>query len=85
MIGISVRDRPRLGIVHKPFSNFPSPGSGRTYIGGSEHGLYTVDNFTDQEGNSLQSPANYVPPFSRGKNICKETFRPIICGSHNKN
>ena len=26
LIGVSVKDRPRLGIVHKPFCTYPNPG-----------------------------------------------------------
>jgi 3'-phosphoadenosine 5'-phosphosulfate (PAPS) 3'-phosphatase len=85
IIGVSIRNRPRLGIIHKPFSNYPFPGCGRTYVGTPEHGLYTVDNFVDDVGNFTLSQAKYVPPFQTGRNICKSSYRPQICASHNKN
>jgi len=43
IIGVSVRNRPRLGIVHKPFNTYPYHGCGRTYVGIPESGLFTVD------------------------------------------
>lgn len=85
IIGVSVRNRPLLGVIHKPFSNYPFPGCGRTYIGTPEAGLFTVDNFVDEEGNFTPSQARYVPPFEVPRAICKKTFKPKICGSHNKN
>ena len=48
MIGVSVRNRPRLGIIHKPFSTYPFPGSGRTYVGVPESGLFVINNYTDE-------------------------------------
>ena len=40
MIGVSIKNRPRLGIIHQPFSNQAFPGWGRSYIGLLESGLF---------------------------------------------
>ena len=63
IIGISFNNRPRLGIVHKPFSDHPYPGCGRTYIGIPESGLFSVDLITDSYGELIPSMPRYMPPF----------------------
>ena len=81
MIGIAINNRPRLGIIHKPYSSHPYPGSERTYIGVPESGLFTIDSFTQENGEKLSSNPRYVPPFD---NFLKN-FKPVICGSCNSN
>jgi 3'(2'), 5'-bisphosphate nucleotidase len=85
IIGISIKNRPRLGIVHKPFSTFPYPGCGRTYIGVPESGLFTVDLVTETNGELLTSGPKYVPSFSVGEEVSPRSFQSTICGSFNKN
>lgn len=63
IIGISVKNRPRLGIIHKPFSSFPFPGCGRTYVGVPESGLFAIDLITDSYGDMISSNPKYIPPF----------------------
>jgi 3'-phosphoadenosine 5'-phosphosulfate (PAPS) 3'-phosphatase len=69
LIGVSIKNRPRLGIVHKPFSSYPFPGCGRTYVGLPESGLFTVDLITDSFGDSIVSNPKYVPPFENSKTL----------------
>ena len=63
MIGVSVKNRPRLGIVHKPFSSYPFPGSGRTYVGIPESGLFAMNLITDSYGDVISTNPTYLPPF----------------------
>lgn len=63
IIGVSIKNRPRLGIIHKPFSDWPHTGCGRTIVGVPESGLFTIDLITDSYGNAIPSEHRYVPPF----------------------
>ena len=85
MIGVSIKNRPRLGIVHKPFSTFPFPGCGRTYVGIPESGLFTIDMITDSNNELISSNPRYVPPFDEVKTSSIENYQPRICGSFNTN
>lgn len=59
LIGITVRGRPKVGVMHKPFSK--NRAETRTYVGSVEAGLYYLDHSgTD----STTSQPIYVPPFS---------------------
>jgi len=44
IMGVSIKDRPLFGVVHKPFSSNPEQKSGRTYIGLPDTGLFKVYN-----------------------------------------
>ena len=55
LIGVSIQNRPRLGIIHKPFSSSPYPGCERIYIGVPESGLFTIDSFTNNDGEKVNS------------------------------
>jgi 3'-phosphoadenosine 5'-phosphosulfate (PAPS) 3'-phosphatase len=74
MIGVSIKNRPRLGIIHKPFSTFPFPGCGRTYVGIPESGLFTIDLITDSFGEMISTTPKYVPPFENGKIFSSSDF-----------
>lgn len=59
LIGIAVKGRPKVGIMHKPFSKDRS--ATRTYVGSVEAGLF----YFDHSGTDFTtSKPNYVPPFS---------------------
>lgn len=60
LIGITVRGRPKVGVMHKPFSK--KRAETRTYVGSVEAGLFYFDHgVTDFS----TSKPNYVPPFSK--------------------
>ena len=47
MIGVSIHNRPRIGLIHKPFYNeFLSQG--RTYFGTPECGIFIKDKFPER-------------------------------------
>ena len=69
VIGISIKNRPRLGIIHKPYSTFPYPGCERTYIGVPESGLFTIDTINYSSGERQSSKARYMQPFENGHNL----------------
>ena len=48
MIGISVKNRPKFGIIHKLFNEENDLDNGRTYIGIPGTGLYIVQNQFDR-------------------------------------
>lgn len=85
IIGVSIKNRPRLGVIHKPFSATPFPGAERTYIGLPESGLFTMDSFTDSMGERVYSSPKYIPPFEDGVHQDSDKFKPIVCGSLNPN
>jgi 3'-phosphoadenosine 5'-phosphosulfate (PAPS) 3'-phosphatase len=64
MIGITVKDRPKFGIIHKPFLS-QQPSQQRTYVGSVESGLFYFDHSTSSFTTS--SPV-YMAPFESNKN-----------------
>ena len=58
LIGITVRGRPKVGVMHKPFSG--NRAETRTYVGSVESGLFYFDH---SGSDSTTSKPNYVPPF----------------------
>ena len=84
MIGVSIKNRPRLGIIHKPFYSGSTPSLERTFIGVPEAGLFQLDSEIDQTGNSVFYRPKYLPPFiDYGLNL--QNFYPSICASLNEN
>ena len=61
MVGITVKGRPRVGIIHKPFTNERNNNLSRTYVGSTESGLFFFDH--SKHDRSTSSPT-YVPPFA---------------------
>ena len=59
IIGVAYRNRPRLGIIHKPNSSFPQLNSERTYIGIPEAGLFTIDYSDNSFGELISSNPTY--------------------------
>lgn len=55
MIGVSINNRPRLGVIHKPFSSHPYPHCERTYIGLPDCGLYTIDTVNPNNSKPIHS------------------------------
>lgn len=79
LVGITVKGRPRVGIVHKPFANESNSNLSRTYVGSTESGLFYFDH--SKHDRTTSSPT-YVPPFA---NIGEVTvgraghFQPHMC------
>lgn len=76
LIGITVKGRPKIGVMHKPFSNTRSET--RTYVGSVEAGLFFFDHSTDL----TTSKPKYVPPFSKN-NTHAENYK--LCTAVNFN
>jgi len=72
LIGITVRGRPKIGVIHKPFSK--DRAQTRTYVGSVESGLFYLDH-----AHSTTSEPNYVPPFSDKDNRLDSDFKPQLC------
>ena len=75
LIGITVRGRPKVGVMHKPFSK--NRAETRTYVGSVEAGLF----YFDHSGTDCStSKPNYVPPFSNKKeDFDMSNFKPQLC------
>jgi len=77
LIGITVRGRPKVGVMHKPFSK--TRAETRTYVGSVEAGLF----FFDHSGTDLTtSKPTYVPPFNHDKG---QTGNYKLCTAMNFN
>lgn len=61
MVGITVRGRPIVGIIHKPFTE-KRRNSSRTYVGSIESGLFYFDH---SKSDQTTSSPTYVPPFAQ--------------------
>ena len=85
IIGIGVRNRPRIGIMHKPFSSLPYAGCERTYIGIPEAGLFHINTLVDSFGEKITSEPEYMPPFGDGEFDFIEEYYPKVCSSFNPN
>ncbi|CDW74136.1 3 (2)-bisphosphate nucleotidase 1 [Stylonychia lemnae] len=86
IIGVCIKNRPILGIVHKPFSGDAlSFQSGKSYVGLPQCGLFTVLQKIQTDFENFENFTLHVPPFSRDENIDRHLFQPKICGSHNRN
>ena len=69
LIGITVRGRPKVGVIHKPFSK--TRAQTRTYVGSVESGLFYLDH-----AELTTSEPYYVPPFcDKDKQMCAN-FKP---------
>lgn len=64
LIGLSINERSRIGIVHKPFSD-EDQSKGKTLFGSGEHGVFVVNvdkAMTPEE--IVAREINYVEPFN---------------------
>jgi hypothetical protein len=82
MIGVSVKMRPRIGIIHKPFYN-EFYHQGRTYFGTPECGIFIKDKFPEKL-KRLQRVTSLMP-FPTEDAIEEDEYKVWICGSMNKN
>lgn len=67
MIGVAIKGRPRIGVIHKPY--FTSDGFiSKSYLGSIETGLFTSEYTTHYTGNndarSIARNFQYQEPFS---------------------
>ena len=76
LIGITVKGRPKVGIMHKPF--LKNRAETRTYVGSVEAGLFYFDH---SETDSSTSKPNYVPPFGERQEELDSSFKPKLCTS----
>jgi len=77
MIGVTIKGRPFLGIIHKPFTS-KRRNSARTYVGSIESGLFYFDHNTVEKTTSAPT---YVSPFEEQKGTHNSTghFQPHLC------
>lgn len=82
LIGVTVKQRPRIGIIHKPFYN-QFYHYGRTYFGTPECGIFIKDKFPEK----LRRLQRVTPlmPFPTDDAIEEEDYNMWVCGSFNKN
>lgn len=82
MIGVAVKMRPRIGIIHKPFYN-ELYQQGRTYFGTPECGIFIKDKFPEK----LKRLQRVTPliPFPTEDAVGDEDYKMWICGSFNDN
>jgi len=86
IIGVCVKNRPLLGIVHKPYSGDAlSFSSGKSYVGLPQCGLFTVLQKIQTDYENFEDFTMHLPPFSRDEKLDRHIHQPRICGSHNKN
>lgn len=80
MIGITVRGRPLVGIIHKPFAT-QQRNSSRTYVGSTESGLFYFDH---SRSDKTTSSPTYVSPFDTEEQKNQATsghYQPAMCTS----
>lgn len=82
MIGVAINNRPRIGIIHKPFYN-ELYSQGRTYFGTPECGIFIKDKFPEK----LRRLQRVTPlmPFPSNDCIEDDDFNIWLCGSLNRN
>lgn len=82
LIGVSIYNRPRIGVIHKPFYNTRYK-FGRTYFGTPECGMFIKDKFSDK----LKRLERVTPlrPFDLDESTTNENYNMWVCGSHNTN
>ncbi len=82
LIGVSIRGRPRIGVIHKPFYQ-QGLQQGRTYFGTPECGIFIKDKFP---GNIHQlRQVTSMAPFPTEDAIDKKDYDLWVCGSMNRN
>jgi len=83
LIGITLKNRSKIGIVHRPFLDATSP-YGQTYFGSPEIGVFRCKydrNWTKEE--YLSREIEYVPPFHPEENVDESThLRTVISLFH---
>lgn len=82
MIGVTVKQRPKIGIIHKPFYN-ESYRQSRTYFGTPECGLFIKDKFSEK----LKRLQRVTPlmPFPTEDAVDDNDYKMWVCGSFNEN
>ena len=82
LIGVSIDQRPRIGVIHKPYYN-QIYMQGRTYFGTPECGIFIKDKFPEK----LKRLQRVIPlsPFPTDEAKDDKDCRVWLCGSLNKN
>jgi len=60
LIGLTIKDKSRAGVVHMPFSALPDKSQGRTLFGTGEHGMWSVNY---EAGMSTEDMINRTPDY----------------------
>jgi 3'(2'), 5'-bisphosphate nucleotidase len=66
LIGLTINDKSRAGVVHMPFSALPDKSQGRTLFGTGEHGMYSVQYTADMQTKDMVARvAEYSAPYDK--------------------
>ena len=66
LIGLTIKDKSRAGVVHMPFSALPDKSQGRTLFGTGEHGMYSVQYTADMQTKDMVARvAEYSAPYDK--------------------
>ena len=82
MIGLAIDNRPRAGIIHKPFYD-QSLHMQRTYFGTPECGVFVKDRFPSSL-KRLQRVTT-MQPFNSDEGVEDKDYKLWLCGSMNRN
>lgn len=82
MIGVTVNQRPKIGVIHKPFYNV-AYRQGRTYFGTPETGVFIKDKFP-KKLRRLDRVLT-LNDFDKEEAIDEEEYELWVCASFNKN
>ena len=82
MIGLSINQRPRAGIIHKPFYD-QSLQMQRTYFGTPECGVFVKDKFQNKLKRLKRITS--MLPFDTDSGTNEEDYKLWVCGSMNIN
>merc|ERR1740139_1057862 len=82
LIGLTIKDKSRAGVVHMPFSALPDKSQGRTLYGTGEHGMWSV-NYTAgmKTEDMVVREAEYLAPFD---NFVEEDHEVRVAVSSNR-
>mmetsp|Transcript_40396 Transcript_40396/g.29101 ORF Transcript_40396/g.29101 Transcript_40396/m.29101 type:complete len:250 (+) Transcript_40396:405-1154(+) len=82
MIGVSVNQRPKIGVIHKPFYN-AAYRQGRTYFGTPETGVFIKDKFP-KKLRRLDRVIS-LDDFDKEEAVDEKDYDLWVCASLNKN
>ena len=87
IIGVSIKGRPRIGVIHKPFFNKNGTLS-KSYIGSIECGLFTseysYEYIGDYDAKHIHRPFNYCEPFLQDPILNPTQFPVHIAATLNR-
>jgi len=65
LIGLTIRDKSRAGVVHMPFSALPDKSKGKTLFGTGEHGMFSVEYTANMKAKDMAArKPHYHAPYN---------------------